>query len=147
MGSGFFAVGRRRSTQFTVLIPVLNAGPKVARTLDSVLANWEAARVNFHIQDGGSTDGTLEHVKSRLGSTQLPSDFRYPVLSLSDDFVDHTVVRGYFATNPESSSWFSCINAGDELSPDALSVISTIDKPDPSVSFVNASVKAKMGDG
>ena len=45
-----------------VVTPSFNAAAPIDRTIASVLSQAGDFRIRYHVQDGGSTDGTLERI-------------------------------------------------------------------------------------
>ena len=67
-----------RVATFLIVIPTRNAAGHLAAALESVAAQeLTGIRVHVHVQDGGSTDGTLEIVRewaARISERPLGGD-------------------------------------------------------------------------
>lgn len=74
--------------KFSVIIPVFNSGAKIGKTLASVLAqSSEHQTFQCFVVDGGSSDDTLEHVRSF-------NDERIEVVSEADDGMYEALAKG-----------------------------------------------------
>ncbi|HEX9996358.1 MAG TPA: glycosyltransferase [Abditibacterium sp.] len=96
------------SPLFTFIIPTFNPGDKLARTVESILAQSEGD-VQIRVEDGGSSDQTLEYLQNRtdLEWQSAPDAGLYDAMNRG---IDHA--RG---------AWLAFYGAGDTLSEGALS--------------------------
>jgi len=115
--------------KFCIVTPCLNAARFIDETIFSVLSQAGPFRIRYHVQDGGSTDGTLEKLDCwrRVLEAGLPSsceriDFTYA--SEKDGGLFDAVNRGFAVCGEgDALSW---INADDRYQPAAFVVVAEI---------------------
>lgn len=105
----------RASPLVSVIMFVRNGMPHVQRALKSVLSQ-DYENLEFVIQDGASTDGTVEHIKSL-------DDPRIKLVSETDDGPADAFARAMARCQGDIIA--SCL-ADEELHPDALSRVVAI---------------------
>jgi glycosyltransferase involved in cell wall biosynthesis len=115
--------------KFCIVTPCVNAAQFIDETIFSVLSQAGSFRIRYHIQDGGSKDGTLEKLDRwrQLLEAGLPSlceQIEFTYASEKDDGLYDAVNRG-FATCGEGDvlSW---INADDRYQSGAFVAVSQI---------------------
>lgn len=97
---------------FTVITPSLNCGAFIQRNIDSVRRQGVPSdRLEHWVIDGGSTDGTLDVLKSTPGIRWI---------SEPDNGLSDAVNKGLMRARGE---WIAWLNADDELCPGALSTV------------------------
>jgi len=96
---------------FSVITPVFNSGPKIEKTINSVLSQDESL-FEFIVVDGGSTDETLSVVAQYAGAIKLLTD--------KDEGVYDAMNRGVDAS---AGKYLYFIGAGDSLKPGVLSTV------------------------
>ena len=109
-----------------ILTPSFNAVRTIDRTIQSVVSQAGNFRIRYHVQDGGSSDGTLERLEwwqERL----LSKDFRrqahairFSFTSAPDGGMYDALVRGFEAIGAQADAFITWINADDILMPGAL---------------------------
>jgi glycosyltransferase involved in cell wall biosynthesis len=115
--------------KFCIVTPCLNAARFIDETIFSVLSQAGALRVRYHVQDGGSTDGTLEKLERwrRLVEAGLPpccDGIEFTFASERDDGLYDAVNRGFAACGDgDVLSW---INADDRYQPAAFVAVAEI---------------------
>jgi len=122
---------------FFIVIPVLNACWTIDRTIWSVATQTGGLSIHYHVQDGGSTDGTLERIRSwadrlaRIGA-DLPSSLTFTFSSQADGGMYDAIARGFAAMPVGPAGWMGWCNADDTLWPGALEAIGAMgsDLPD-----------------
>jgi hypothetical protein len=118
-----------RKTLFTIVTPVFNGARYLDETILSILAQSGPFRLRYHVQDGGSGDGTLE--KLAAWKARLAGDF--PILCEGVDFsfasapdrgLYDALSRGFAqAGEGDVMSW---LNADDRLEPGCLHSVAGI---------------------
>lgn len=109
-----------------VLVPVLNRRAQIRTTIESVLSQQGDFIVRLHVQDGGSTDGTLEElaaIQEGLASDRLAYGAKSLVLtcqSAADDGIYDALLKGAATIAAEDDSVMTWLNAGDFLLPGAF---------------------------
>jgi len=116
--------------------PCFNAAATIDSTIASVLLQTGDFRINYHVQDSGSTDGILDrlnrwHPLSDSAALPLCSNVNFTYSSAKDE--------GHYAAIAESFSAFTCmppddwltwINADDILLPGAFALMAGIASQD-----------------
>jgi glycosyltransferase involved in cell wall biosynthesis len=103
--------------EFTIIIPVLNAGARIRTTLESLLSQTAlasgVARLTCLVVDGGSTDDTLDHVRAF-------DDPRITILSQKDSGMYDALARGLAQAGGDVTGYLS---AGEAFDRHAFAVI------------------------
>lgn len=120
---GYYKLTDKKYPLISVITVVFNAEKYLERTIQSVISH-NYKNVEFIILDGGSSDSTLDIIKKY--DTQIDYWISEPDRGIYDAMNK--------ALNLVSGDWFVHINAGDELIPNALDLIS--EKLDPKYAFV-----------
>ncbi len=120
-----------------VVTPCLNAVETIDRTLQSVLTQAGNFHLQYHVQDGGSTDGTWERIlwwKQHVESSNFPKSCRSITLTArqeADDGLYDAVAKGFgrmFSMFFPADSFMGWINADDILFQGALAYISEFNR-------------------
>ena len=112
---------------FFIVTPCLNAANTVDQTIESVLLQGGDFSIHYHVQDGGSTDGTVE--KLMQWQCSIPEilinckKITFTWASVSDEGMYDAVIRGFDRMAIDPDDFMTWINADDLLLPDALSSI------------------------
>jgi glycosyltransferase involved in cell wall biosynthesis len=115
--------------KFCIVTPCLNAAQFIDETIFSVLSQAGRFRIRYHIQDGGSKDGTLEKLDRwrQLLEAGLPSlceQIEFTYASKKDDGLYDAVNSGFEACGDgDALSW---INADDRFQPGAFITVAEI---------------------
>ncbi|NQV95250.1 MAG: exostosin family protein [Sphingomonadales bacterium] len=115
-----------------VVTPCFNAAETIDRTIMSVLSQAGDFRLRYHIQDGASTDETLNRIdtwKHRLRSGNFPKlchGIHLTYASENDDGMYDALVRGFASLNPLPDDFLTWINADDILMPGAAALASAL---------------------
>src|SRR3954468_2276333 len=104
-------ISRNEPPLISVIIPTFNSGAKIAATVGSVLSQRQGL-YELLVIDGGSTDGTLAHLRA-----QGPP-LRY--LSEPDDGIYDAMNKGIRLT---SGKFLYFLGAGDRLLPGVLEAV------------------------
>lgn len=120
-------------TQVFVITPSFNAAETIERTIVSVLSQAGEFDLIYHVQDGGSTDGTVEILRKWEGlvsAKTLPTfcrSIRFSFDSRKDNGLYDAIVRGFRRFKISEDDWMSWINADDLLMPGSLAILALID--------------------
>ena len=117
-----------------VVTPAFNAVQTINRTINSVISQSGDFTIHYHVQDGGSRDGTVELLQQwqhTLAQGLLPLSCRavhFSYASAPDSGMYDAIQRGFarFALQPKH--WITWINSDDLILPDSFSFIANIDK-------------------
>jgi len=119
------------SIRFCIVTPCLNYAGLLDRTLLSVLTQAGDFSLHYHVQDGGSTDGTLERLafwQAAVADGRLSAAcrrLRLTVASVPDRGIYDALNRGFAALPPDGGSddVMTWINASDLFHPGALETV------------------------
>lgn len=131
--------------QFFIITPVLNAAHYIDDTVLSVVTQTGDCTVRYHVQDGGSTDGTVEKLESWLRlmkAGSLPKHCNNVVFSYSsmpDQGIYDAVNKGFGDHEGEMANdvMMAWINAGDRLEQGALQTVASIRGLYPEISWIS----------
>jgi glycosyltransferase involved in cell wall biosynthesis len=129
-----------------VVTPVFNSVSFIDETISSILSQSGRFIIRLHIQDGESTDGTLEKIEKWH---QLIQSKTYPILcegiefsyaSEKDRGMYDAINRGVAAIALKDNDYMTWINADDRLMPGAFAAISNIFKSFEQVNWIGGRV-------
>ena len=117
-----------------ITTPCLNSIATLDRTILSVITQAGDFYIRYHLQDGGSTDGTLERLawwQSRLASQDFPIqclgiDFTF--VSAPDTGMYDALCMGFSAMTIPANSFMTWINSDDILAQGALAFITNVER-------------------
>lgn len=115
-----------------VVTPCRNAVDTIDRTIASVLSQAGDFCLHYHIQDGGSTDGTLERIQewdARFASGAVVSfchDISFTYASAPDRGMYDALVTGFAAMDARYHEFMTWINADDLLMPGAVALAASL---------------------
>ncbi len=116
-----------------ITTPCLNAAKTIDRTIQSVVLQSGPFFIRYHVQDGGSTDGTIERLewwRRHLASRSFPGqclgvDFTF--VSEPDTGMYDALCKGFAAMRISSGDAFmTWINGDDIIMPGALAFIENV---------------------
>ena len=110
--------------KISLVTPSLNQGKFIRATIESVLSQGYPA-LEYFVQDGGSTDGTLTVLKDYAG--------RVPFVSEKDAGQADAINKGLTRATGEVLGY---LNSDDVLSPGALAAVGEAFASDPDLAFV-----------
>lgn len=122
------------TTTIFVTTPCYNARETIDSTILSVVTQEGDFSVRYHIQDGGSTDGTRERLEwwaRRLQSRAFPIQclgLEFSFASARDEGMYDAICLGFEAMDVGSNDFMTWINADDILMPGALSFVASVDR-------------------
>ena len=115
---------------FSIVIPVFNAGSKIQKTIDGLLAQTSVldGRDSFNciVVDGASTDDTLTYVEQ-------VQDERITVISEPDSGMYDALAKGLAQTQGDVTSY---LPAGEVFDPNAFAVVSDVLGQFPNVNWL-----------
>lgn len=136
-------IGPKQPGQWVyVCTPVFNAVNTIDQTIQSVISQAGVFFLHYHIQDGGSTDGTIEKIKSwSLIIDMHPelvncSSLTFSYESAADSGMYDALSKGFERLQVTKNALMTWINADDILVPGAISTISKIFKEHPNESWI-----------
>lgn len=120
-----------------VVTPCMNAAATIDRTITSVVTQAGDFKLRFHVQDGGSTDGTLailEDWRRRLGGEGFLRQchgIRFTYTSARDLGMYDALVKAFAEVDAHADSFMTWINADDILMPGALALAAALERQFP----------------
>jgi hypothetical protein len=124
-----------------IVTPVLNAIRTIDRTIWSIVAQAGDLDIHYHVQDGASTDGTLERLQQwsrrleRIGG-ELAARLTFTFASEPDDGMYAAIARGFARMKIPPSAFMNWCNADDILWPGALDSIGRLGSQLPEVDWI-----------
>lgn len=104
---------------FFIVIPVKNGEKEIQRTLKSIFRLKTFAPITVHVQDGKSSDSTVDVVRGMMKAA-VEKGIILTIASEKDRSMYEAIVKGFKKLNPPATSWFTWINAGDFLEENAI---------------------------
>jgi glycosyltransferase involved in cell wall biosynthesis len=115
--------------RFCIVTPCRNAAAFIDETIFSVISQAGSFSIRYHVQDGGSTDGTVEKLETWRGllDAGIPrccEGVQFSYASEPDGGMYDAVARGFRACGGgDIMAW---INADDRYMPSAFAVVAHI---------------------
>jgi glycosyltransferase involved in cell wall biosynthesis len=112
--------------KISIVTPSYNQAPFIGRTIDSVLAQQGEFDLEYRVLDGGSTDGTLDILRSygaRVAWTSGPDDGQVDAIN-----------KGLRSLGGDVIGW---LNSDDALLPGALARVADAFQAHPNVEWVH----------
>ena len=129
--------------KFRIVTPCYNSAPYLDATIMSVVTQAGDFELDYHVQDGGSTDGSLarlEYWAKLLGSGDFPMQcraLRFSYSSERDAGMYDAINRGFARLDADGGdAWMSWINCSDMLLPNALQTVAAVDRTFPDVRWL-----------
>lgn len=125
--------------KFSIVTPVYNGEKYIAETIESILSQEGDFEIEYIVQDGGSTDGTLAIVKSyeeKIKSCSFPikcNGITFTWFSEKDSGMYDAVEKGFSRAKGDV---FAYLNADDRYVPGAFATVSDVLKSYPEVKWL-----------
>lgn len=137
-----------------ITTPCLNSISTIDRTILSIVTQAGDFFVRYHVQDGGSTDGTLERLawwRRRLASEAFPIQclgIEFTFASAPDKGMYDALCTGFSAMRIPANSFMTWINADDMLAQGALAFVANVERqfPPQQVSWVGGATSVIRDD-
>lgn len=116
-----------------IVTPSFNSSETIDRTIISVIFQAGDFEINYHVQDGGSTDGTLQILRNwqqRINNNDVPClcrNISFTFASESDDGIYDALAKGFSKFNCVEHDWMGWINSDDLLHPGVFALLSAVD--------------------
>ncbi|MEO6610492.1 MAG: glycosyltransferase [Aestuariivirga sp.] len=141
-------------TQFVLVTPSYNLGNLIEETIYSVAGQAGHFKIRYHVQDGGSTDETLEILKKwkrLLASPSFPKFCDEIIFSYAvgtDSGMYDAINRGFSsALKGQGPCIMSWINADDVFYPGALSAVASFFSQEPAAELCGGRIALTGEDG
>jgi glycosyltransferase involved in cell wall biosynthesis len=128
---------------FLVVTPAFRSAALIDETILSVVSQAGDFRIRYHVQDGGSADGTLavlDRWASMLASGSFPilcTGVEFSFRSEKDSGMYDAINRGFDHLNPSGGEHMTYINADDRLLPGAFQFAATIFRSRPEIAWLS----------
>lgn len=124
-----------------IVTPVRNAVRTIDATIWSIVSQAGNLDINYHVQDGASTDGTLEKIQAwstRIERSPglLPSRVTFTFESQPDRGMYDGITNGFAKMPIPPDAFMSWCNADDALWPGALDAIARLGRDLPDVDWI-----------
>ncbi len=125
-----------------ILTPCLNAVNTIDQTILSVISQAGDFNICYHVQDGGSTDGTLDKLKqwSEILSKDNPyiacQEIKFSWTCQQDHGLYDALGKGFNQMAIGHMDFMTWLNSDDLLLPDALASIADISEQLPAIEWV-----------
>ncbi len=109
-----------------IVTPVFNGSAFIDQTLHSLISQAGMFRLRIHVQDGGSTDGTVDKIrkwKERVERSDFPSvcqEIRFTWDSALDGGMYDALNHGFTAVDVQDADILGWLNSDDVLAPGAV---------------------------
>lgn len=138
------APGASGKTGFFVVTPCLNVAATIDRTIESVVSQQGGLPVRYHVQDGGSTDGTLDRLRRWADLIRKTDKYRHISFSWSsapDHGMYDALSLGFDSVVVAPDDFLTWINGDDVLMRDAFVRVARIADARPDAQWVGGSVR------
>ena len=125
-----------------IVTPSLNSVKTIDETIRSIINQSGNFSIRYHIQDGASTDGTLDILKKwkqKIANSNhqiFCKDISFTYISEKDNGVYDAIGRGFDNMKPGNRDFMAWLNSNDILMPGALKTISMIAESQPKIEWV-----------
>jgi hypothetical protein len=141
-------------TELFITTPCLNAVRTIDQTIQSVVSQAGPVRIRYHVQDGGSSDGTWERVlwwQAMLARGDWPlacADLQFSCHQAPDGGLYDAIVSGFAALQPGGNGFLAWINADDIYLPGSFAFIAAADRQFPAevMAWIGGSVSVIRDD-
>ena len=119
-------------TRFFIVTPILNAERLIDETVVSVLSQAGSFDLHYHVQDGGSTDATIDRLKiwsERLKNKGFPilcNEVNFTYATRPDSGLYQGLNHAFQRFDGTDDEWMTWINAGDRLEMGALATVASV---------------------
>lgn len=132
---------------FQVVTPVFNGARYLDEAIESVVGQAGDFSIRYHIQDGGSSDDTIDIVRrwhARLESGDFSincAGVHLTFESCPDSGMYDAIKRGFQSLEPAGKDYMTWINADDRLAPGAMAIVAGVFRDLPQVDLAGGRVE------
>ncbi len=125
-----------------IVTPCLNAASTIDATILSIITQSGDFSIRYHVQDGGSSDFTIERLKYWESVLSKPNHYVrcnkvcFTWASESDEGVYDALLRGFDQLCAASDEFMCWLNADDVMLPGALSTLCLISIKYPEIDWI-----------
>jgi len=113
----------QQKTRFYIITPAYNAAQYIDETIVSVVTQAGDFSIRYHVQDGGSSDGTLAILQKWHNDLKDNPAVLFSYASEQDGGMYDAINKAFAALDIPSNAFMGWINADDILFPGALSAV------------------------
>lgn len=125
---------------FFIITPAFNAAATIAATIQSVISQVGRIPVHYHVQDGGSTDGTLDILQDTARYLEAYPEWyghvRFSWASQPDQGMYHAVSLAVESLVIPSDALMAWINADDLLLPGCFERVGRVAEAFPEIRWM-----------
>ena len=127
-----------------VITPCLNVVDSIDKTILSVISQTGDFFIRYHIQDGGSTDGTIDRLRDWEVLLSKPNPrvqcrgVTFTWSSEHDQGMYDGIIKGFDSMNIAPREFMAWINGDDILLPDTLATITRIAAEHPEIQWIGS---------
>lgn len=136
-----------------IVTPCLNAAQTIDQTIQSVISQAGNFCICYHVQDGGSTDLTVERLLYWEGVLAKTNPYvqcrkvKFTWASEPDQGMYDAVVKGFDSMRIGPDNFMSWINGDDVLMPDSFSAVCRISAEYPEIKWIGGPTYVFDDDG
>jgi glycosyltransferase involved in cell wall biosynthesis/ubiquinone/menaquinone biosynthesis C-methylase UbiE len=136
-----------RELTFFVVTPCLNVAETIDRTMQSVVDQSGAFRIRYHVQDGGSTDGTIDKLRQWARKLKRPDSIvkclgvEFTWASVRDKSMYEALSAGFDSLPMESDDILTWINGDDVIMPDAFATVARVCEAQPAIQWLGGTAR------
>jgi hypothetical protein len=124
-----------------IVTPVRNAVRTIDATIWSIVSQAGDIQVKYHVQDGQSSDGTVEKIEAwarRLETIgeELPARITFSFASEQDNGMYDALCKGFARLDIPDDAFMGWCNADDALWPGALNAVVQVGRDLPTVDWI-----------
>lgn len=120
--------------KFSVITPAFNGMPHIRKCIGSVRAQAsDNNQVEHIVQDGGSTDGTVEFLRDYTAQQPATCNYQPSFVSEADKGMYDAINKGWVRADGDILSW---LNHDEQYLPGTLGKVTKVFEADPAVDIV-----------
>ena len=129
-----------------IVTPSYNGAVFIDETIYSIISQATDATILYHVQDGGSTDATLEKLRhwsdliERKAIPLLCPNLVFSYTSAADDGMYDAINRAFAALAPRPDDILTWINSDDRLAPGVVNTLIQVFEDVPACRFLSGRI-------
>lgn len=143
---------KEKSIRICICTPVFNGANTIDRTIRSIILQEGNFDIHYHVQDGGSTDGTIKKLQTwqtKIAKNHFNknNNITFSYSSSPDKGMYHAISAAFKKIEIKDTDWMTWINADDFLSKNSFSALYDIDRNKPEVGWITGKCSIFSQDG
>lgn len=130
--------------RFFVVTPCLNVAETIDKTIASVINQAGEYETHYHVQDGGSTDGTLDKLRywdSEIKTKPSYKNIRFTWDSCKDAGMYAALQQGFDSLQIAPDDFMTWINGDDVLMPETFAVVAKTAATEKNINWIGGPVR------